>query len=66
MTPRKMQQRYFSVAEVDRLLEAYVACGLGEKVGTRRARRGRHQARELSGARQQALLIQQLFGQYLV
>jgi surface carbohydrate biosynthesis protein len=26
---RKMQQRYFSVAEVNRLLEAYLECGLG-------------------------------------
>jgi hypothetical protein len=28
---RKMQQRYFSVAEVNRLLEAYLECGLGER-----------------------------------
>jgi hypothetical protein len=26
-----MQQRYFSVAEVNRLLEAYLECGLGER-----------------------------------
>ena len=44
--PRKMQQRHFSVAEVDRLLQ--VLCGLrvqGE-ICAPCARRGRNQARE--------------------
>ena len=29
--PRKMQQRHFSIAEVDRLLQAYADCDVREK-----------------------------------
>ena len=61
--PRKMQQRYFSVAEVDRLLRAYVDCECREKfappvldeVGIRLVSKETRRAASLLGSSRQQL-----------